>query len=361
MKRFLLLTALVMVPASAQAGFSLKDITGNTTSTTEAAPVTKPAATSAPRRVKPPMPKQSLVILNERYVPEDIKQKYKMGDDYFEMTNDKKAVEPIVITAPNAKTDSKKKKTLEIISGPPPVIPSQDIAALPPAQMPQSMPEPVPLTSKPALVVEGKPPVPVAPLAPVIPVPVERIDTFRARQGELLKDVLKRWSDREQAEFIWTAAESPKVSKEFSYVGNFTDAVAGLMKQDSGALKMKFSDDIGPTPNMSESIPMASDDMRVPEKDVMAGESPKKWFATNGASLEAVFRAWAETEGATLIWQADNQFAVPKSFNEKGGFEDAVATVLTQYENKKVRPVGQLYKNPVSGEKVLVIKTDNAG
>ena len=359
MKKILFLAALFVLPSAAQAGFSLKDSTGQTVTSA-------PAVTSSvPRRVKPPMPKQSLEIINERYVPEDIKQKYKMGDDYFEMTNDKKAsVEPVVITPPAVKT---RKKTLEIISGPPPVIPSQnvEIAALPPADTPQAMPEPVPLASKPALVVEGKPPEPVAPVAPpkpVIPVPTERIDTFRARKGELLKDVLKRWSDREQTDFIWTAAESPKVSKEFSYIGEFDDAVAGLMKQDSGSLKMKFSDDVGPTPNIAPNPPvMASSDMHVPEEAVEPAPKGKTWFATDGASLQAVLQAWAETEGATLIWQADNAFAVPKTFNEKGGFEDAVADVLTQYENKPVRPVGQLYKNPVSGEKVLVIKTDTAG
>ena len=347
MKIFALLAICLLVPVSAQAGFSLKDITGNTVSSTNPPAAAPAKTTSIPRRVKPPMPQAkapALQVLNERYVPEDIKKKYKMGDDYFEMTNDKAAETPIVVK-PAAKT----KKTLEIISGPPPVIPSETVAAIP---------EPVPLTSKPALVVEGAPKPPAPPVPSAIPVPAERIDTWRARKGELLKDVLKRWSDREQTDFIWTAAESPKVSKEFSYLGNFNGAVAGLMNQDSGTLKMKFADDVGPAV-AEQSTPV--DDMRTPEKETVNGVTGKTWFATNGAGLEAVLRAWAETEGATLIWQADNDFAVPKSFNDKGSFEEAVARVLSAYESKKVRPVGQLYKNPATGEKVLVIKTDKAG
>ncbi|PZP55751.1 MAG: hypothetical protein DI586_05865 [Micavibrio aeruginosavorus] len=342
MKKVLTTLVLLLIPASAQAGFSLKDITGKVTSDQPA--VSSPAPVSkAPRRVKP-MLKPSLEIVNERYVPDDIKAKYKMGDGYFEMT-DKKPAAPIIVT---------RKKTLEIIDGPPPVVPNKGIetAALPPVQEPKAMPEPVPLQSKPALVVEGKP---SPPPVPVVPVPVERIDTWRARQGELLKDVLARWADREQTEFIWTAAESPKVSKEFSYVGKFDGAVTRLMAQDAGTLKTKFADDVPEVP--AAPLPLA-DDMRVAEPKPL---EQKSWFGTSGASLQAVLHAWAESEGATLVWQSSDNFALPQTYNEKSSFEDAVGQILSQYEKKSVRPVGQLYKNPVSGEKVLVIKTDDAG
>lgn len=342
MKRFLTTLALLLIPVSAQAGFSLKDITGKVTSDQPAISPSAPAPVSkAPRRVKP-MIKPSLEIMNERYVPDDIKAKYKMGDDYFEMT-EKKQPAPIVVT---------KKKALEIIDGPPPSsVAKKDIEVA-------SLPEPVPLASKPALVVEGEPTLPPVPKIPVVAVPVERIDTWRARQGELLKDVLARWADREQTEFIWTAAESPKVSKEFSYIGKFDGAVAGLMAQDSGTLKSKFTDDV---PDMNAPVSLA-DDMRLeaPRPEVQP-DATKPWFGTSGASLQAVLHAWAESEGATLVWQSSDNFALPQTYSDKGSFEDAVGEILSQYESKNVRPVGQLYKNPISGEKVLVIRTDNAG
>lgn len=261
---------------------------------------------------------------------------------------DQKPSAPIIVT---------KKKSLEIIDGPPPVsLEKKEIqnVPLPPAQELKAMPEPVPLESKPALIVEGKP---VPPPVPTIPVPAERIDTWRARQGELLKDVLARWADREQTDFIWTAAESPKISKEFSYVGKFNEAVTKLMAQDSGTLKMKFEDDM---PEMTASIAALADDAQVAEPLSDAPDN-KSWFGTSGASLQAVLHAWAESEGATLVWQSSNNFALPQTYNEKGSFEHAVGEILSRYETKSLRPVGQLYKNPVSGEKVLVIKTDKAG
>ncbi len=339
MKKIFATLALLLIPVSAQAGFSLKDITGKVTSDQPAVSPSAPAPVSkAPRRVKP-MTKPSLQIMNERYVPDDVKAKYKMGDDYFEMT-EKKQPAPIVVT---------KKKALEIIDGPPPSsMAKKDIEI-------SSLPEPVPLASKPALVVEGKP---VPPAAPVMAVPAERIDTWRARQGELLKDVLARWADREQTEFIWTAAESPKVSKEFSYIGKFDGAVAGLMAQDSGTLKSKFTDDMH---DMNTPVVLA-DDMRMeaPRPEVQP-DATKPWFGTSGASLQAVLHAWAESEGATLVWQSSDNFALPQTYSDKSSFEDAVGQILSQYDSKSVRPVGQLYKNPISGEKVLVIRTDNAG
>lgn len=336
MKKFLVLSVFLLSPVSAQAGFSVKDIQGNTVSTADAPPAASPARNSA---------HPALEIINDRYVPEDVKQKYKMGDDHFEMTETKPL--PPVVVQPAA--SPQKKKRLEIISGPPPVIV-------------------IPVTVEPVIAKETAPMPVVAQAAPAptppvqSPVPVARTDTWRARQGEVLKDVLKRWSDRAGNDFIWTAAESPKVSREFSYMGTFENAVAGLMQQDSGTLKMKFADDATQIAG-NEPVPLTAEkgsDMRAaPEKGPNAVPQ-KSWFAAKDASLQGVLRAWAETEGATLIWQADRDFAVTKSLNEKGGFEDAVSVILSAYDKMKARPIGQLYKNPVSGEKVLVIKTDRS-
>lgn len=314
MKKVLILVALLLLPLSAKADFSLNSSEAKKT-------------VSIPRQKMRP----SLEIINERYVPGDVKQKYNMTDDYVEMTNVKPA-DPIVVEPPPAAV-SQKKKRLEIIGGPPPVLTSVKPA--------ENAPE----------VISAKPEAAPKP----IPVPIERVETWRARKGEGLKDVLKRWSERSGVDFTWTAAESPKITKEFSYVGTFETAVNQLMKQDSGPLKMKFSEGDGSAPvPASNPVPLAKK-----EPESVQASSGKTWFAASGATLQGVLHAWTESEGASLVWQADQAFAVTDSINEKGSFEAAVETLLAKYEGKAVRPVGQLYKNPVSGEKVLVIKTDS--
>lgn len=313
MKKVIILAALLLLPLSAQADFSLKS-----------SEVAK--TISIPRQKMRP----SLEIINERYVPGDVKQKYNMTDDYVEMT-DIKPTDPIIVEPPPAAV-SQKKKRLEIIGGPPPV--------LTPSAPSEKAPE----------VISAKPQAAPKP----VPVPTERVETWRARKGEGLKDVLKRWSERSGVDFTWTAAESPKITKEFSYVGIFETAVNQLMKQDSGPLKMKFSEGDGSVP-VSDPVPLAIKETEMPKSSAASG---KTWFASSGATLQGVLHAWTENEGAKLVWQADQAFAVTDSINEKGSFEAAVETLLSKYETKAVRPVGQLYRNPVSGEKVLVIKTD---
>ncbi len=391
MKKFLLITTMLVLPQAAFAGFALKDSAGQTM-VIKSPDARAGAAPALSRSNKRP----ALEVINERYIPDELKKKYSMGDDYYTMTRAptapviEKNAAPVELAAI---PDAPKKKRLEIISGKPPV-------AIAPAPQPQPQPQaevaaaPVPV-APPEPAVERAPPkeLIVESAVPPVPVPAERITSYRARKGENLKDILKRWSEREGTDFVWTAAESPKVSKDFSYVGNFEDAVTKIMAQDSGTLKMKFSDDLdlpgqAPPPTSAEiaAAPAAepvsiqpilppipehapysgpeADDMRVPEAVVNAQPataSGKTWFAADGGSLKDALQRWAEAEGASLIWQADSQYPVKKTVNGKGAFEDAVADVLTQYDDQKVRPVGQLYKNPISGEKVLVIKTDRAG
>lgn len=325
MKKILIVLLMTSaLPQAAYAGFSLKDLTGQTV--TEKAAPAKPAAPTARHQKKP-----ALEIVNERYVPESVRQKYKMGDDYFEMTEPKTA--PIIVQ-PQGKVAEQA-----------PVSEPVEIANIPPAE---PLIKTIPAAPK-ALVVEA----PAKPAPPVIPVPEERQDTWRARKGEKLKEVLKRWSERAGIEFAWTAAESPVIKSEFSYVGTFQEATKRLMDKNAGQLKMKFADEVPPPAEpvlpVAQAAPVPADPVKT-----------QSWTAGKGAPLETVLRAWAESEGASLVWDTDENFAVRAPVNQNGNFEEAVTDVLTQFDALKTRPIGQLYKNPVSGEKVLVIRADKA-
>jgi hypothetical protein len=88
--------------------------------------------------------------------------------------------------------------------------------------------------------------------------------------------------------------------------------------------------------------------------------SETRWTAAEGASLQDVLQTWSNNEGADLIWQAQGAYALKKPVNQAGYFEDAVFQILSQYDNDRTRPVGQLYTDPATGHKTLVVRTDTA-
>lgn len=82
----------------------------------------------------------------------------------------------------------------------------------------------------------------------------------------------------------------------------------------------------------------------------------KRWRALTGASLQQVMKAWAEESGTNLIWMSSNDFAVKYSVNKNADYGQAVADLLGQYTFEQVRPLGQLYQDPQTGQRTLVVR-----
>lgn len=82
----------------------------------------------------------------------------------------------------------------------------------------------------------------------------------------------------------------------------------------------------------------------------------KRWRALTGASLQQVMKAWAEESGTNLIWMSSNDFAVKYSVNKNADYGQAVADLLGQYTFEHVRPMGQLYQDPQTGQRTLVVR-----
>jgi hypothetical protein len=82
----------------------------------------------------------------------------------------------------------------------------------------------------------------------------------------------------------------------------------------------------------------------------------KRWRALTGASLQQVMKAWAEESGTNLIWMSSNDFAVKYSVNKNADYGQAVADLLGQYTFEPVRPLGQLYQDPQTGQRTLVVR-----
>lgn len=88
-----------------------------------------------------------------------------------------------------------------------------------------------------------------------------------------------------------------------------------------------------------------------------AGEPQRRWRAMNGASLHDALAAWAGEAGVELMWMAGQDFSVVKSISMQGSFEAAVLSLLGQYEETDLRPVGRIYNGREAGRKVLLVET----
>lgn len=60
------------------------------------------------------------------------------------------------------------------------------------------------------------------------------VESWRARKGESVQAVLKRWADRQSVALMWSTAETPFLQEDFSYMGTFQDAVNHLLENVKG-------------------------------------------------------------------------------------------------------------------------------
>jgi hypothetical protein len=86
--------------------------------------------------------------------------------------------------------------------------------------------------------------------------------------------------------------------------------------------------------------------------------APLRWDAGRGMNLRETLDGWARRANANIIWKAKKDFRVHDSISALGSFEQAAQSLLEQYNNDKVRPVGHIYKDPESGKPVLLLEQD---
>lgn len=227
------------------------------------------------------------------------------------------------------------------------------------------------------------------------------VDTWRARKGESLHDVLQRWAVRGHADLMWASATTPFLKEDFSYVGRFQNAVNKLI-QDTAPNKIHSqyrSEGLNPVMMAPASTvttsppPVVVEDKKEVVKDVskessketpkdvtQQGESqagkdnalarifePKKekevapetrWFGLAGSPLAEVIQVWADDAGVRVIWGTEKNFALKETVSQIGHFEDAVFKALSQYDAESIRPVGEMYNDPKTGQKVLFVRSD---
>ncbi len=275
----------------------------------------------------------ALKIFDERYVPDSIRQKYNLPEDGSAPSHQTSQMLPQPLTPELMDTQA---------------APSQDSTAL--------------VVSNPKQSVKAK-----------------VVESWRARKGENVRDVLRRWSERESIDLMWASPDAPDLKSEFSYVGNFQDAVNTLLKQNGmEELHSQFRSE-GLSPVMMEPASTITTNLPVPQQESSVeqpsttnalssifkpgdnkGNAPEtRWFALSGAPLSEVLNVWAEDAGVSVVWQAEKNYALLESVSQVGTFEDAVFQALSQYNDQPIRPVGEMYTDE-QGHKVLVIKSDTS-
>lgn len=59
------------------------------------------------------------------------------------------------------------------------------------------------------------------------------VESWRARKGENLQDVLRRWGERQSVDVQWNSKNTLFVAQDFTFVGTFDGAVARLLKDNA--------------------------------------------------------------------------------------------------------------------------------
>lgn len=95
-----------------------------------------------------------------------------------------------------------------------------------------------------------------------------------------------------------------------------------------------------------------------PARNPFAGATPSsQWQAFRGASAHDVLESWSQDAGVEIVWNSDEDYSIPQTVKLAGSYESAVEALLNQYGNAYGRPVGNLYVDPSSGKKTLVVST----
>jgi hypothetical protein len=85
----------------------------------------------------------------------------------------------------------------------------------------------------------------------------------------------------------------------------------------------------------------------------------RHWRAMRGTNLRDILSLWAQSGQARLVWRSADDFPINESLVVRGGLNDAVDEVLAQYQGQRMRPVGKFYRDPATGQQILVIDEEH--
>jgi Toxin co-regulated pilus biosynthesis protein Q len=179
---------------------------------------------------------------------------------------------------------------------------------------------------------------------------VAQQSAWSATAGEDMKVVLSRWALQAGYDLDWQASQGGKVVRDLRLNGSFEDAVAQLMAENSAGT------------GVGGYIETGKGVKELPSALSAAQHAPTgaQWSGPSGANLQTVLDDWGRKAGVTVIWDGYASIPLKNAIALNGTFEEAVQTLLDQYQNDPARPTGQLNQDPDSGERILIMSLDNA-
>lgn len=202
------------------------------------------------------------------------------------------------------------------------------------------------------------------------------VPVWRASRNENARSVLQRWAEQEGVSLVWSARGDAKVSQDFRFEGPFDEAVAAFLRSagpQSGLYgHFEGGSELVSAPASSQAANQPNSDAvmarAVASIEPSSGESAKnggqdvsgegRWRAPKGADVRNVLELWARQSSVDLLWEGDESFPVRQSLSLQGDFPAAVRSLLEQYDEDAVRPVGRLYRDPQTGRYTLALKAE---
>lgn len=188
-------------------------------------------------------------------------------------------------------------------------------------------------------------------------VPMTESQSWRARKGESVREVLQRWSARVGVNFVWENPNDVMLTQDISYVGDFESAVDEVIhKSTDASLGSQFQEGAYASSVYSEPVTYSDEfSGRDYTSETFSGYSDTRWDVASGSSLRAILEQWSLQNGTKIIWNASQDYKFDKPFFIKGSYEQAVERALDQFSREKRSPFGEIYQDPTSGAPILVV------
>ena len=73
--------------------------------------------------------------------------------------------------------------------------------------------------------------------------------------------------------------------------------------------------------------------------------------------MQQILKNWSKQEGVEFIWESNQGFSVLSPVNVNGSYEEALQSLLGQYNNLRIRPAVNLNNDPVTGRQTLFVQS----
>lgn len=212
------------------------------------------------------------------------------------------------------------------------------------------------------------PPLPDAPKT-VMAAPEQATQVFAAQKGETVKEVLARWSQDSATPIDFNLKRDYFLSQDVRVQGDIELAVEKLFGQFADLPeKPRLTAGVdATTTNTTTSTETATvETAPAPVKDMMHESIATRlglvsgWSAVKGTSLRGALSNWARDAQMQLVWQSSDDLIVRETVSGTKRFEDALNSLLAQYDDAPQKPLLQVNRDPHTSLLALIVDVQSA-